>query len=42
MNEMPEELKNNDNLEGIFVMLSSEGVLKKDWYNEFDDRWDKI
>lgn len=30
------------NSEGIMTMLASEEVLKKDWDNEADARWDEI
>lgn len=36
--------KNKDKLESeelIEVMLASEAVLKKDWNNKYDKRWDK-
>ena len=29
-------------MEGIFSMLASEEVLKKDWDNKFDERWDNV
>jgi len=28
--------------EGILTMLASEDVLKKDWDNESDSRWDNV
>ncbi len=28
--------------ESIFTMLASEEVLKKDWDNEMDERWNEI
>ncbi|MEK6909084.1 MAG: hypothetical protein AABX23_03475 [Nanoarchaeota archaeon] len=28
--------------ESIFSMLASEDVLKKDWDNEYDKRWDDV
>ena len=37
-----EKLKNHPNQEGIFTMLSSEEVLKKDWNNECDERWNNV
>ena len=30
------------NREGIMTMLASEEVLKKDWDNEADSRWDDV
>jgi len=30
------------NDEGILTMLASEEVLKKDWLNEEDERWDNV
>jgi len=33
--------KSKDN-EGIITMLASEEVLKKEWNNENDERWDKL
>lgn len=29
------------NREGVNTMLASEGALKKDWDNKYDDRWNK-
>jgi len=40
-----EELKMLDkskNKEGILTMLASENVLKKDWENEADERWNDV
>ena len=40
-----EELKMLDkskNKEGILTMLASEDVLKKDWENEADERWNDV
>jgi len=34
-----ESLDKNKNKEGILTMLASEQVLKKDWNNELDERW---
>ena len=28
--------------ESTFTMLASQEVLKKDWDNEYDDRWDSV
>ena len=33
--------KNTDK-EGILTMLASEEILKKDWDNKTDERWDNI
>ncbi len=30
------------NQEGVFAMLASQEVLKKEWENKFDDRWDSV
>lgn len=35
-------IKNNPNSESILTMLSSEEVLKKDWDNESDERWNNV
>ena len=40
-----EELKSldkNKDKEGILTMLASEKVLKKDWDNEADERWNNL
>jgi predicted CopG family antitoxin len=37
-----EMLDKNRNKESIMTMLASEEVLKKDWNNEFDARWDDV
>ena len=37
-----EKLEKTKNKEGILTMLASEDVLKKDWINKNDDRWNKI
>jgi len=37
-----ENLERDENEESILNMLLSEDVLKKDWYNELDERWDNI
>ena len=33
--------KLDSHVEGIETMLASEEVLKKDWGNEYDERWNK-
>jgi len=35
-------LEKNKNKEGILTMLASEEVLKKDWDNKADERWDNV
>lgn len=35
-------LDKNKNKEGILTMLASEEVLKKDWDNETDERWNDV
>ena len=37
-----ESIKNHPNSEGIMTMLVSEEVLKKDWDNELDERWNNV
>ena len=37
-----ENFKIEKNTESILNMLLSEEVLKKDWYNLLDNRWDNI
>lgn len=37
-----ESLEKIPNKENIFTMLTSEEVLKKDWDNELDERWDNV
>ena len=37
-----ERLKKIGNKEGILTMLASEDVLKKEWDNKNDERWNKI
>ena len=37
-----EILEQNPNQEGILTMLASEDVLKKDWDNELDERWNNV
>ena len=35
-------LEKHKDKEGIMCMLASEEVLKKEWNNKFDDRWDNV
>jgi len=37
-----EKLEHSKNREGILTMLASEDVLKKDWDNENDERWNNV
>jgi hypothetical protein len=37
-----ETIDNSKNREGILTMLASEEVLKKDWDNKLDDRWNNV
>ena len=37
-----ELIKNHPNSESIITMLASEEVLKKDWDNKLDERWDYV
>lgn len=37
-----EKLDKNSNKEGILTMLASEEVLKKDWDNKADERWNNV
>jgi len=37
-----ESLEKNPNNESILNMLASEKVLKKDWDNELDERWNNV
>ena len=37
-----ESLEKSKNNEGILTMFASEEVLKKDWENKKDDRWDDV
>ena len=37
-----ESLDKNPDKEGILTMLASEKVLKKDWDNELDERWNNV
>lgn len=39
LNELESLDKNN---ESVLTMLASEDVLKKDWDNKLDDRWDNV
>lgn len=36
------QIEKSKNNEGILTMLASENVLKKDWDNEADDRWNNV
>ena len=36
------QIEKDKNKEGILTMLASEDVLKKDWDNEFDERWNNV
>ena len=35
-------IKSDKNSEGIMTMLASENVLKKDWDNDADERWNDV
>ena len=37
-----EMLQNHPNSESIMTMLASEEVLKKDWDNKLDERWNDV
>jgi len=37
-----ESLEKNPNNESILNMLASEEVLKKDWDNKLDERWNNV
>ena len=37
-----EKLEKNKSSESILTMLASEGVLKEDWDNPADERWDNV
>lgn len=37
-----DKLENYEDEESIFTMLVSEDVLKKEWDNENDERWDAL
>lgn len=41
INEL-EKINYSENEESIFTMLASENVLKKDWNNKEDERWNKL
>ncbi len=36
------ELEGIENTEGVFTMLASQEVLKKDWDNAEDERWNSV
>lgn len=35
-------LDKNNNKESMLIMLASESILKKDWDNEADERWNNV
>lgn len=37
-----EKLNDHKDSESVMTMLASEDVLKKDWDNELDDRWNNV
>ena len=37
-----DSIQNHPNSESIMTMLASEKVLKKDWDNELDERWNNV
>jgi hypothetical protein len=37
-----DQLEKHSQKESILTMLASEDVLKKDWDNEADERWDNV
>ena len=37
-----EAIENHPDSESIMTMLASEEILKKDWDNEFDERWNNV
>ena len=37
-----EAIENHPDSESIMTMLASEEVLKKDWDNELDERWNNV
>ncbi len=37
-----ESVKNIHSGEGFLTMLASENILKSDWDNKFDKRWDNV
>jgi len=40
--EQLEQLDKNPEEENVLTMLASEDVLKKDWDNDFDERWNNV
>ncbi|MEA3414523.1 MAG: hypothetical protein U9Q99_03310 [Nanoarchaeota archaeon] len=36
------QIEKSKNKEGILTMLASESVLKKDWNNKADERWNNV
>ena len=36
------ELNSIENTEGVYTMLASQEVLKKDWDNAEDERWNSV
>lgn len=36
------QIESDKNSEGIMTMLASEKILKKDWNNEADERWNNV
>jgi len=41
INEL-EKINYSENEESIFTMLASENVLRKDWNNKEDERWNEL
>lgn len=41
LNEL-DKLEKIKDKESVFTMLASEDVLKKDWDNELDERWNNV
>ena len=37
-----EKLEEIKDTESVFTMLASQEVLKKEWENKFDERWDDV
>ena len=37
-----EKLENSPHTESIYTMLASEDILKKDWDNKADERWNNV
>jgi len=35
-------VKNINDVESILTMLASEEILRKDWDNELDERWNNV